>query len=106
MKTNHPSCPVHETIDLLPEVLELIDCRLQQIYNHDPQTLPYRSVQLDLHKLTVCATAHIDAYFNHVLRCREHIHHTHIATGLGRTSVYNHNQEYKNLRRAERLSKI
>ena len=62
MKTNHPSCPVHETIDLLPEVLQLIDRRLHDIYRDDPQTLTYRSIQLDLHKLTgYLSTADVDA---------------------------------------------
>lgn len=106
MTTYYPSCPVHETIDLLPEVLQLIDRRLQEIFRDDPQTLTYRSIQLDLHKLAVCASAHIDAYYNHVLQCRTHICCTRSATGLSRASVYNHNHQYRKLRRSERLSKI
>lgn len=106
MKTNPPACLVRETIDLLPEVLELIDRRLSEIFHDDSATLEYRSVLLELGKLTPCVSAHIDAYYNNVLQNPNHVHLTTISTRVSRASVYNNNKKYKKIQRNERLSKI
>ena len=110
MNTSHlPSCPVRETIDLLPEVIDLINRRLTEIYGENPEIAEHKAVSLEMHKLVVCATANIDAYYHHVLHLYQHIELTHKTTGLSPATVYNHNAEHKKLRKIhpqERFSKI
>ena len=106
MKTNHSTCHVHETIDLLPEFLELLDIRLRQIYRDNPATADEITVMLEMHKFAVCATAHIDTYYNHVLKCADHISRTQETTAVCPATVYNYNSDYKKICRTERFSKI
>lgn len=96
----------NKTIDLLPEFLDMLDYRLHEIYGDEPDKAGNITVFLELRKFAVCATAHIDAYYNYVLHCYDHIHRTHETTDLCPASVYNHNEEYQKIRKEDRFSKI
>lgn len=106
MKTSPSSRYVRVTIDLLPEFIELLDQRLAELFCDDPKKLQYINVQLDLRDLAVQTSAHIDAYYDRVLQCRQHIARTSKTTGLSPASVYNYNNEHRKSHRNIRFSKI